>query len=492
MGVDKDKKLSAAAELRRRAETLLKAKTPETKVTRLDEGTKRLLHELQVHQIELEMQNTELRQSRDNLEERIGQAVDDLYRKDKMMVQQDLRVVHAEKEKLVLEQQFQQAQKMESLGVLAGGIAHDFNNILTIILGHCYMVKENYDVGMTDKDHVHLIESAANRAAELCRQMLAYAGQGPQVHTRVNLWLLVDEVVKMLTSAFKMNVTIELDLKRDVPDLTGDSAQIQQIIMNLIINAAEAIGDVNGTIKVALEKTIVQAGQSETDFMGCAIPACAYACLEVSDNGCGIDDETKKRIFEPFFTTKVTGHGLGMSAVLGIVKSYGGALQLTSSLGIGTTFKVFFPLSAVPNVVEAPSRIGFFPAPKGKGTILLVDDEEGLRIIGSALLNAMGFSTITASNGREALEIFRLRGSEIDLILLDMIMPEMGGQEAYRLLREVSLVVPIVFCSGYNVGKISGIVERDGYVDVVHKPYKPDQLREVLLKFMERASNKRV
>jgi len=199
-----------------------------------------------------------------------------------------------------------------------------------------------------------------------------------------------------------------------------------------------------------------------------------------------MDDETKKRLFEPFFTTKLTGCGLGMSAVLGIIKSFGGALQFTSSPGVGTTFKVFFPLSGASASVEPASRAGLFPMAKGNGTILLVDDEEGLRLIGSALLNAMGFSTITASNGREALDIFRLRGSEINLLLLDLIMPEMGGLETYHSLREVAPVVPIVFCSGYHVEEVSGIVEMDGYTGVVRKPYKPDQLREVLLKLMER------
>ncbi len=172
----------------------------------------------------------------------------------------------AEENSLEMERKYQQTQKLESLGVLAGGVAHDFNNILTIILGHCYILDEEFDSGMTDKDHVRKIEAAATRASKLCNQMLTYAGQSPQVQEWVNLWQLVDEVVKMLSSAIRKNVTIEHDLSRDVLVITGDNAQLQQVVMNLIINAGEAIGDRNGTIRVVLEKRTVQTEQEETGF----------------------------------------------------------------------------------------------------------------------------------------------------------------------------------------------------------------------------------
>lgn len=392
----------------------------------------------------------------------------------------------AEEERRKLEQQFQQAQKLESLGVLAGGIAHDFNNILTIILGHCFMAMENVDSGLPHKAHVLQIEGAANRAADLCRQMLAYAGKNPLVQTQVNLWLLLDEMVKMLTSAIKKNVTIELDLTRDVPKIAGDNSQIQQIVMNLIINAAEAIGDNNGTIRVALTKTTVDAGQANTDFLGNTILVGRYACLEVSDTGCGMDNETQKRIFEPFYTTKFTGRGLGMSAILGIIKAHNGALQLSSEPGVGTTFKVYFPLFAVPDAAETRSATGSAPSAKGSGTILLVDDEEALRTIGSALLESMGFSAMTAANGREALDIYRERGSGIDLILMDLIMPEMGGIETYHELRKVAPTVPIVISSGYSVGEVSELMN-DEYAGVIQKPYRPDRLQEVLMKLLRTA-----
>ncbi|MBC7946924.1 MAG: response regulator [Chitinophagaceae bacterium] len=254
--------------------------------------------------------------------------------------------------------------------------------------------------------------------------------------------------------------------------------------MNLIINAAEAIGDNKGSVKIALKKAIVDAGQSETDFMGIAIPSRIYACLEVSDTGCGIDEENQKRIFDPFFTTKFTGRGLGMSAVLGIVKAHDGALQLASSPGAGTTFKVFFPLSVVQNAVETTPAVGLIPKAEIRVSVLLVDDEESLRIVGSDLLDAMGFSVLTAANGREALELYQERGDVINLILLDMIMPEMGGIETYRLLREMSPFIPIVICSGYSIEDINDDLCNDLHAAVIQKPYNPDNLRNTLMNLL--------
>lgn len=386
----------------------------------------------------------------------------------------------AEEERLELERKFQQTQRLESLGVLAGGIAHDFNNILTIILGHCYVLRELGAPGTPDREHVRQIESAASRAADLCRQMLAYAGKSQLVQSRVNLWLLVDEIVKMLQSAIKKNVSIDLDLKRDVPEIIADSTQIQQIIMNLIINAAEAIGDDNGAIKVALAKSAITDDQPQTDFFGNSILAGRYACLTVADNGCGMEPETQKRIFEPFYTTKFTGRGLGMSAILGIIKSHNGALQLTSQAGVGTTFKVYLPLQETAETeVDLPSEAACASSADKGDTVLLVDDEESLRTIGMALLNAIDYEVITAANGREAVEIFRQRGDSIDLVMLDLIMPEMGGLEAYHKLRQISATVPVVICSGYGAGEVADAIRDDQQARFAQKPYTPKDLKKL-------------
>jgi PAS domain S-box-containing protein len=388
----------------------------------------------------------------------------------------------AEAERQHLEHQFQQAQKLESLGVLAGGIAHDFNNILTVIMGHCYMVKEDMIPEEEYKAAFQKIETAGSRATDLCRQMLTYAGKSRMEQTRVNLWLLVDEVVKMLQAAIKKNVTIELDLKRDVPEINGDSAQIQQIVMNLIINSADAIGEANGTIRVVLTKTVFE-GDQTADTFGTIIKAGRYACLEVTDTGCGMDEATQKRIFEPFFTTKFIGRGLGMSAIHGIIKSHEAILQLTSKPGVGTTFKVYFPVPQ-PSDYAKTTLTRTVPLEEASGTILMVEDEELLRIMGKELLEAHGFTAMTASNGSESIEIYRERGSEIDVILMDLIMPVMGGIEAYHELRKINPTVPIIICSGYGVESVELVIKNDPHAEFIHKPYKPDELRDMLVRII--------
>ena len=391
---------------------------------------------------------------------------------------------HAEAERKSLEHQFHQAQKLESLGVLAGGIAHDFNNILTVIMGHCYMAREDMIPKHEFKSAFQKIETAGNRAKELCRQMLTYAGKSPMEQTQFNLWLLVDEVVKMLQAAIKKNVIIELDLKHDIPEINGDTGQIQQIVMNFIINSAEAIGEVNGTIMVALIKMVFEGDETESDTFGTVIKSGEYVCLEVTDTGCGMDEATQKQIFEPFFTTKSTGRGLGMSAIHGIIKSHGGSLQLTSKPGVGTTFKVFFPIPPISNYADTDLKVTVLTEDAG-GTILFVEDEELLRVMGKELLDAHGFTIMTASNDSEALEIYRERGSEIDVILLDLIMPVMGGIEAYQELRRLNTTVPIIICSGYGVESIEDVIANDSNAGFMHKPYNPGELRNMLLRMMK-------
>jgi CheY-like chemotaxis protein len=298
--------------------------------------------------------------------------------------------------------------------------------------------------------------------------------------------VLVDQVVKMLQSTIQKNVIFDLDLNQDVPEILGDSGQIQQIAMNLIINSAEAIGNARGTIRVTLTEKMYKESHLGTDVFGTLILAGRYACLEVTDTGIGMDEETRKRIFEPFFTTKFTGRGLGMSAINSIITSHRGLLLLKSEPGLGTTFKVCFP---VPDAFEIFSDVSD-PLPQSvdaSGTILLVDDEESLRNMGTLLLEALGFTAMTAQHGREAVDIYRELGSEIDVILMDLIMPEMGGIEAYHELRKIDLTIPIVISSGYGVESIADVIDNDTHAAFVHKPYHPNELRNVMIQMMSQA-----
>lgn len=388
----------------------------------------------------------------------------------------------AEEEKLLLEQQFQQSQKLESLGVLAGGIAHDFNNILAVIAGHCSLTRLQPEAA---EKHIAPIEKAVERAAELCRQMLAYAGKAQFVQTQVHMGALVDEMVKMLRATISKNVSINLDLEPDLPCISGDASQLRQIVMNLIINASEAIGEAHGEIGVKLAKTVISPGQTVQNHQGKLIPAGYYVCLEVSDSGCGMNDETKSRIFEPFYSTKFTGRGLGMSAVLGILTAHRGELQLTSHPGQGTTFQVYLP---VPSSQSAGSQCEDLAAPappwQGSGTVLLVDDEDQVLLVAKQMLMALGFTVCEATNGKEALEIYR--SSKIDLVLTDIGMPLMGGHELIRELKKLDPNLPIVVSSGFGDAALSSRLDREDVAGLVSKPYNLDQLRGVLRRVSDR------
>jgi PAS domain S-box-containing protein len=380
-------------------------------------------------------------------------------------------------ERKQLEQQLQHTQKLESLGVLAGGIAHDFNNLLAVIIGHCSLATLRPDAAV---EHIPQIEKAADRAAELCRQMLAYAGKSQLFMTQVDLGSLVNEMVRMLKSTIKKNVDIKLALSADIPSIRGDASQINQIVMNLIINASEAIGEAQGEVCVSLAKAEISAERAEKDYIGNLIPSGRYLRLEVTDNGCGMDDETKKRIFEPFYTTKFTGRGLGMSAVLGIITAHKGALQLSSHPGHGATFNVFLPIQDDGSDGDESLRQVSPASWQGSGTILLVEDEEQIRQVARILLKELGFKLIEASNGKEALEQYRNNAAEITLVVTDMDMPVMDGYQLFRELNNINPELPVIISSGFGDADITSRIAEGEIAGFLNKPYRFDQLRDVL------------
>ena len=388
--------------------------------------------------------------------------------------------LRAEEEKKKLEEQVRQTQKLESLGVLAGGIAHDFNNLLMVVLGHAELALKEISPMSAARGSIVEIGTAASRATELCRQMLAYAGKSSFVLERTRVRELVEEMVHLLKTAISKKAILNLNLERGLPPIEADPSQIRQIVMNLIINASEAIGERSGVITVSVGATRCDEEYLRRTELRQDLAPGLYVHLEVADTGNGMDAETRSRIFEPFFSTKFTGRGLGLAAVLGIVRAHKGALKVYSEPGKGTTFKILFPaLPEGEDGVPCPESSSLAEW-RGEGTILLVDDEESLLALGARMLEHLGFTVLTASNGMQAVQCFRDRGKEIDLVLMDLTMPHMDGAEAFGALRRLSPDVRVVLTSGYSHEDVAARFAGKGLDGVLQKPFTLAKLQESL------------
>ncbi|MGZ8474400.1 MAG: PAS domain S-box protein [Candidatus Deferrimicrobiaceae bacterium] len=385
-----------------------------------------------------------------------------------------------EEEKRSLERQVRQAQKMESLGVLAGGIAHDFNNLLMLILRHAEQALKETSPLSAARKNLTEITTAVERAADLCRQMLSYAGQSEFVLERVGLRELVEEMVHLLQTAISKKAILNLSLERGLPSIEGDPSQIRQVVMNLIINASEAIGDRSGVITVSAGSTLCDEEYLRKTELRDHLAPGLYVHLEVTDTGSGMDAGTRARIFEPFFSTKFTGRGLGLAVVMGIVHAHGGALKVYSEPGKGTTFKVLFPALTEGEDATRSRESSRLTAWRGKGTVLLVDDEESLVALGARMLEDLGFTVLTASDGLQAVERYRERGKEIDLVLMDLTMPRMDGVEAFGELRRLNPDVRVVLASGYSHEDVASRFAGKGLSAILQKPYTLLRLRESL------------
>ena len=390
----------------------------------------------------------------------------------------------SEEEGRLLQAQIQHAQKLESLGVLAGGIAHDFNNLLMAILG-------NADLALMDLSHVspvcenlQEIKKASQRAAELARQMLAYSGKGKFVIELLDLSEVVEEMAHILKVAVSKKAILKYNFADNLPPFEGDATQVRQVIMNLITNASEAIGDRSGVISITVGAMQADRGYLREMYIDENLPEGLYVTLEVSDTGCGMDGETLRKLFDPFFTTKFTGRGLGMAAVLGIVRGHSGAMKVSSELGKGTTMKVLFP--SVEGKTAATTNWDAVAADwRGSGTVLLVDDEESVRDIGAMMLNRLGMTVIVACDGVEAVDIFAQRHDEIDCVILDLTMPHMDGEQAYHELRRIDPEVRVIMSSGYNEQDVTQRFVGKGLRGFIHKPYEFDMLVATLRKAIE-------
>jgi PAS domain S-box-containing protein len=385
-----------------------------------------------------------------------------------------------EAERLEMERRLLHTQKLESLGVLAGGIAHDFNNLLMVILGYADLSLLEVSPVSPVRPKIEEIIKASHRAADLCRQMLAYSGKGNFVIEHLYLNEVIEEMTHMLKTSISKKVLLNLNLEKMAPPIEGDPAQIRQVIMNLVINASEAIGDKSGVVTVSTGASYCDAEYLQETFHVDSLPAGLYVSAEVSDTGCGMDRETQLRIFEPFFTTKFTGRGLGMSAVLGIMRGHRGALRVYSEPGRGTTFRLLFPASTEAGEVSTGKGGASGNEWRGSGTVLLVDDEETVLAVGRSMLETLGFSVITAWDGREAVEVYRLRGREIAFVVMDLTMPHMSGEEAFLELRRIDPGVKVFISSGYSEWEISARFAGKSLAGFIQKPYQIAELRNVL------------
>ncbi|MBW2443631.1 MAG: PAS domain S-box protein [Deltaproteobacteria bacterium] len=378
-----------------------------------------------------------------------------------------------DEEKRKLEAQLQQAQKMESIGTLAGGIAHDFNNILMGIQGNASLMLLKIESDHPNYEKIKNIEQYVQNGTELTKQLLGFARRGKYLIRATDLNEIIDKS-SALFARTKKEISVHTDLAEDLWTAEVDRGQIEQVLLNLYVNAWQAMS--NGgdlflqTENVVLDRSYVKPYKVEPG---------RYVKITVSDTGVGIDKETQERIFEPFFTTKEMGRGtgLGLASVYGIIKSHGGYINVYSEKERGTVFTIYLPASEKAVAVEK-AESGAAPIVKGSGTILLIDDEQMILDVGIELLEELGYTVVSAMSGQEAIDIFEKDRNEIDLIIMDMIMPGMGGGETFDRLKEIDSDIKVLLSSGYSInGQATNILRRgcDGFIQ---KPFNMNQLAE--------------
>lgn len=383
----------------------------------------------------------------------------------------------AEADRIELVQQFQQAQRIDSIVLLAGGIAHDFNNLLMAILGNIELALFDENSSAASREYLNSAAKAVHKASELTSQMLAYAGKGRNIIEDTCLNNIIKEAIPVFDTSVSNRISIITDLDPALPVISVDIGQMRQIVINLVINASEAIGDNSGVITISTGTVNCKKKDLETPWPDDALPEGRYVFFKVSDTGCGMDRETKLRIFDPFFTTKFFGRGLGMAAVQGIVKNMRGTIRIESEPGKGSSFCVLLPAQSAPaeNHLASQDETG----DNHKKTILLVDDEQIVLNAGRKMLEVLGFKVITAANGADAVEIFKKNREQsneasdrIICIVLDIVMPVMGGEEAIVKFRQIDPDIPVVVISGYPEDIIKNKVEFKDIQQVVMKPFE--------------------
>jgi signal transduction histidine kinase/CheY-like chemotaxis protein len=376
------------------------------------------------------------------------------------------------------EEKVRHTQKLESLGVLAGGVAHDFNNLLVTILGNTSLAKNTPGLDPSIIPLLEEVEVGARRAAELTKQMLDYAGQGRFRLQGVELPALVRDMARLATALIPKSVELHYRFQEGLPPIEADATQIRQVIMNLITNAAESLGDRAGRVVISVDQARLSQAELES-YTGESPAPGRYQCLEVADDGSGMDENTRARVFDPFFTTKFQGRGLGMATVLGIVRGHAGAIRIDSREGLGTRVRVLLPAEP-----SGPRQ----DLAKDRGVILVVDDDPGVQKMVRRALVHRGFQILTAVNGIEGVRAFTEHRDSIRLILMDMTMPQMGGVEALRQIRALGGAVPVVLSTGYDVDAVGS--ELHEFNGVLEKPYDVQELWNTVDRVLRQAAKR--
>ncbi len=395
---------------------------------------------------------------------------------------------HAETERLDLERRLLHAQKLESLGILAGGIAHDFNNLLMAILGNLDIGLLDINLGSSARERIENAIVATRRAADLTHQLLAYSGKAPFVVTRTDLNELVRENAGLFRAAVAKSISIDVDLHPESVLVDADSGQVQQVIMNLITNASEAIGDGNGTITLSTGIGHFSDDDLSHSRLTPKAEAGRFAYVEVIDNGCGMPEDVLHRVFDPFFTTKFTGRGLGMSAVLGIMQGHSGAVIVDSQVGDGTRIRVLFPAEIRVEHGKTATTLEKIMPPENTvvhGKILVVDDEEAIRLLCSAFVNRLGFEPLPAADGEEALALYEEHANDIACVLLDLTMPRLDGVSTFREIRRLWPDAHVILCSGYSEHEARRRFTDEGLEDFIQKPYRLQELKRKIEAMLE-------
>jgi CheY-like chemotaxis protein len=376
----------------------------------------------------------------------------------------------------------EQAARAESLGILAGGVAHDFNNLLVAMLGNADLALREVAPSSPARAALRNIKLAGQRAAELTNQLLAYAGKGQFEVREVHVNQLISELAEILRVSLAKHATLLVDLEPGIATVRADPSQVRQIVLNLITNASDALGDRTGSIIVRTSMVRLDEAAATAFDVAAELRSGAYVSIEISDTGCGIDAATRRRIFDPFFTTKSSGHGLGLAAVLGIVRAHHGAIRVLSEPDRGATFEVVLPAAAESAwATRAELAVGSSAAPRRGITAMVVDDDVMVSNVLCRMLEELGCDTVSVGDGASALAAFAA-GRQVDVLFLDLTMPQMSGVEVLRRVHEARPELPIVVCSGYEESPLPDV----GVAGFVRKPFHLETLEHALAQVVAR------